>query len=341
MEWVETTGKTVAEALDAALDQLGVDEPEAEYEVLEEAQRGLFGRLRSEARVRARVRPVSPRPKAERRDRRRRGNERTGQGRSGRSRSGSGGGDAGPRSNGRRQGSNGNRRVEAGVTASTGSEGPASLVEHHGASTAESTGDDEGGTSSSGGKRRRRRGGRGGGANRTGADVATENRDDDEGTSRPAFDAEAQRAAVEEFLTGLVTSFGRPEAEVTVKVVEDATLEAEVNGEELGLLVGPKGQTLQAVHELIRSMVQRRFVGESHARVRVDIAGYRQRRREALERFTRRIADEVLSSGRAKALDPMLAGDRKVVHDTANEIDGISTRSEGEDPSRRVIIQPA
>ena len=174
---------------------------------------------------------------------------------------------------------------------------------------------------------------------RTGADVA-ENRDGDEGSALPDFDVEAQRAAVEEFLTGLVTSFGRPEADVSVTVVEDATLEADVSGEELGLLVGPKGQTLQAVHELIRSMVQRRFVGESHARVRIDIAGYRQRRREALERFTRRIAEEVLSSGRAKALDPMLAGDRKVVHDTANEIEGISTRSEGEDPARRVVIQP-
>lgn len=170
--------------------------------------------------------------------------------------------------------------------------------------------------------------------------MTTENREADE-DGRPELDVEAQRAAVEEFLTGLVTSFGRPEATVSVAVVEEGILEADVSGEELGLLVGPKGQTLQAVHELIRSMVQRQFVGESHARVRVDIAGYRMRRREALERFTRRIADEVLETGRSKALDPMLAGDRKVVHDVANEIDGIVTRSEGEDPSRRVIIQPA
>jgi spoIIIJ-associated protein len=369
VEWVETTGKTVAEALDAALDQLGVDEQEAEYEVVEEAQRGLFGRLRSEARVRARVRPVRPRPKAERRDRRRRG-ERPGGGQAsqgrggGRSRSGGGrdggrdggreGRDEGARANGRRQSSssssgrsgsgggggaaaNGNGTVErpAAVTAAESEVGGAGGFDAAGAEGA------DGGATSGGRKRRRRRGGRGGGANRTGADVSTEIRDGDEGAGRPALDVEAQREAVEEFLQGLVASFGRPEAEVTVTVVEDSTLEADVKGEELGLLVGPKGQTLQAVHELIRSMVQRRFVGESHARVRVDIAGYRQRRREALERFTRRIAEEVISSGRAKALDPMLAGDRKVVHDVANEIDGIVTRSEGEDPSRRVIIQPA
>src|SRR5688572_17241640 len=69
MEWVETTGSTVEEAKDAALDQLGVDEQDAEFEVLEEPRAGLFGRTRGEARVRARVRPTQPRPKLERRDR--------------------------------------------------------------------------------------------------------------------------------------------------------------------------------------------------------------------------------------------------------------------------------
>src|SRR5436853_5456140 len=71
MEWVEVTGRTVEEAKDAALDQLGVDEDDAEFEILEEPKAGLFGRLRSEARVRARVMPTAPRPKLERRDRKR------------------------------------------------------------------------------------------------------------------------------------------------------------------------------------------------------------------------------------------------------------------------------
>ncbi|MGI8778507.1 MAG: Jag N-terminal domain-containing protein, partial [Acidimicrobiales bacterium] len=68
---MEVTAKTVDEAKDAALDQLGVHESDAEFEVLEEPKGGLFGRLRSEARVRARVLPTSPRPKVDRRDRRR------------------------------------------------------------------------------------------------------------------------------------------------------------------------------------------------------------------------------------------------------------------------------
>src|SRR5581483_4641541 len=70
MEWVTTTGRTVEEAKDAALDELGVDEVDAEFEVLEEPRAGLFGRQRGEARVRARVRPTAPRPKVERRNRR-------------------------------------------------------------------------------------------------------------------------------------------------------------------------------------------------------------------------------------------------------------------------------
>src|SRR6516164_9952319 len=72
MEWVETTGRSIEEAKDAALDRLGVDETEAEFEIVDQPRFGLFGRLRSEARIRARVRPTAPRPKQDRRDRRRR-----------------------------------------------------------------------------------------------------------------------------------------------------------------------------------------------------------------------------------------------------------------------------
>ena len=351
MEWVETTGRTVAEALDRALDQLGVDEQEAEVEIVDEPQKGLFGRLRVEARVRARVRPASPRPKAERRDRRRgrgeggRDRDRRGRGRGGgsdgakgRGRSGSGSGNAGSGSrNG--DGRSSTTPVEAGVGAAVagGGANPAS-GDQFVATRAET--DAPAADSGSGDARKRRRRRRGG-ANTQGAVVANTNQASTD-ELRPTLDLDEQRAAVEEFLTGLVGAFGRPEATVSVKAAEDDnTLEAEVSGEELGLLVGPKGATLQAVHELVRSMVQRRFVGEAHARVRVDVAGYRQRRKEALERFTRTVADEVLSTGRAKVLDPMMASDRKVVHDVANEIEGVRTVSEGEEPSRRVIIQPA
>ena len=71
MEWVETTGRTVEEAKKSALDQLGVAESEAEFEIISEPKIGLFGRLKEEARVRARIQPRYPRPKGDRRDRKR------------------------------------------------------------------------------------------------------------------------------------------------------------------------------------------------------------------------------------------------------------------------------
>lgn len=155
------------------------------------------------------------------------------------------------------------------------------------------------------------------------------------------IDLEGQRAAVDGFLTDLMAAFGRPDAAVTVAVSEDEALEASVDGSELGLLVGQKGITLQAVQELVRSMVQRQFVGQAHARVRVDVAGYRARRKEALARFATSVAEIVLETGTAKALDPMGSADRKVVHDVVNDIDGVVTVSEGEEANRRVVIRPA
>jgi spoIIIJ-associated protein len=159
-------------------------------------------------------------------------------------------------------------------------------------------------------------------------------------TSDQDVDLAAHTAIVTEFVTGLVEAFGA-DATVDSEKLDDETAEVRVEGDDLGLLVGPKGNTLTAVQELSRTVVHRRVPGSAAGRVRLDVAGYRQRRREALERFTTSVAEEVLSSGVQKALEPMNPADRKVVHDTANGIDGVSTVSEGEEPRRRVVIVPA
>jgi spoIIIJ-associated protein len=333
VEWVVTSGRTVEEATEVALDRLGVDEQDAEVEVVQEAQKGLFGRLRSEAQVRARVRPTAPRPKVERRERRQ-GNEKRGRdGDRSRARKGGGGRDrveaAGDPSSG-----SGSRR-DNGDAGSSGdaetSTEAGSAARHGGQQTRDRS---QGGSSSS--KRRRSRAPR----SAEGATVS-ESTQSSEQSEIGELDLEAQRVAVEGFLTDLVTAFGRDDAKVAVGIAEeDQALEATVEGSELGLLVGQKGVTLQAVQELVRSMVQRRFVGQSHARVRVDVAGYRARRKEALERFAVGVAESVKESGVAKALDPMGSADRKVVHDAVNDIEGVETISEGEDMARRVVIRP-
>ena len=332
MEWVVTTGRTVGEAIESGLDQLGVDEHDAEVEVVQEPQKGLFGRLRAEATVRMRVRPTAPRPKVDRRDRRRAERRR---GRNGERHRGSKPAAKG-QEGGRDQGARDQSAESAGPRGDVGRQGTGS--------TAVAAGNDGGQTAqrqsgSSRSRRRRRRGGRGRGRKTEGANVVNE------GTPSAAtatdVDIEGQRQAVETFLTELLGSFGRPDATVAVTVAEDEAIEASVDGPELGLLVGHKGVALQAVQELARSVVQRQFVGQTHARIRVDIAGYRARRKEALERFARHVAETVKTSGVAKALDPMSSADRKVVHDVVNEVEGVSTVSEGEDAARRVVIRPS
>ena len=112
-----------------------------------------------------------------------------------------------------------------------------------------------------------------------------------------------------------------------------------MTGDDLGLLIGPKGQTLIAIQELTRTVVQR-TLGARSGRLLVDVAGYRKARRGALERFATGVAAKVKEAGVPTALEAMNPADRKVVHDTVNAIEGVTTTSEGEEPNRRVVIMP-
>jgi spoIIIJ-associated protein len=157
---------------------------------------------------------------------------------------------------------------------------------------------------------------------------------------REQQDVSAQQVGDEarKFIDELVAAFAFTG---TTELIEDGDdLEVRVHGENLGLLVGPRGTTLQAVQDLARVASQRRL-GDHDTRLRVDIGGYRQRRKEALDRFAIQMADEVKQSGVARVLEPMSSADRKIVHDALSEVEGIGTRSEGDDPYRRVVITPA
>ncbi len=145
-------------------------------------------------------------------------------------------------------------------------------------------------------------------------------------------------AAAVAFMDGLTTAFGlHGTSEISVDGIE---LELNVVGEELGLLVGPGGRTLNAVQDLARVAAQRRL-GDHETRLRIDVAGYRGRREQALIKFSREVAEQVRSSGVARSLEPMTSSDRKVIHDVLNEEDGVASRSVGEDPTRRIIVEPA
>lgn len=145
---------------------------------------------------------------------------------------------------------------------------------------------------------------------------------------------EAQSQEIDTFLKGLLAEFGL-EGEVRTRV-EDDTVLAEINGEQTEALVGAKGSVMQAVHELLRAVVQRKSTGR--ARVRLDVGGYQERRREALRIYAERLAKRVLEEGGEAMLEPMNPADRKVVHDAILEIPGVRSYSEGEEPDRAVVI---
>ena len=310
MQWVVTTGRTVDEARERALDALGIDASDLEVEVLDEPGTSLFGLRRTDARIRARVRPTRPRPKLDRRNRRK---------------GGAGGG-------GRRRRSKKDQDATQKPEAEPKSQ-PAPAPE----SAAPTNGDAEAPTDD----REPRSPARGRGRRRA-ETTKTDDRKPRTGTTGDTMSditLDEQEPSALGFVQGLVDAFGA-DADVQATSEDDEHLEIAVTGEDLGLLVGPRGATLNAIQELTRTAVAQQHSGRLQGRLRVDVAGYRARRKEALERFAAQQADRVKETGTPVALEPMSPPDRKIVHDAVNEIDGVHTTSEGEDRRRHVVILP-
>ena len=138
-----------------------------------------------------------------------------------------------------------------------------------------------------------------------------------------------------EFMQGLLEAMGL-EGEVDSSI-DDGTAFLDVRGEELGLLIGRRGQTLEALQELTRTAVQRRL--RSRVRLLVDVEGYRARRRESLADYARAMAERAKRRGTEIELEPMNAYERKIVHDAVGDIEGASSFSEGEEPNRKVVVR--
>src|ERR671911_2205929 len=293
MEWVETTGRTIEEALDAALDELGVDEDDVEYEVMARPRGGILGRFGGEARIRARVKPIS--------------REKPGE----------------PRRRSRRRGASGGREEDRGGERRTrsGSRGDGSQENRRPRPA-----------------RNRRRRGRGGTSGR-GEGPREEQQQGANVDEQVDISVDEQADQAVEFTRGLVEAFGA-KAEVASHLEDEDTVLVDVTGDNLGLLVGPRGATLAAVEELVRTVVQRQTGGHG-VRIHVDVGGYRAKRREALAEVVRELAARVRDEDAEQALEPMGASDRKVVHDVVAEMEGVTTISEGEKPRRRVVIRPA
>ncbi len=288
MDWVETTGKSVDEATERALAHLGVGRDDAEIEIIEEPKAGLFGRVRGEARVRARVRPSGPRPKRSRR---------------------SSGRDDRPKNATRRDKPRGPKNAET--------------TTNHAEKVRGNSAPRQRPDAPSNGAR-------------------SEKRSTKEETMAEGISLAEQGSIAKEFLEGLLASMNIT-AEVSVKELDTETVEIAVNANpptELGILVGPRGTTLQALQEVTRTVVQSKSPSRTD-RILLDVAQYRERRVAALGRFAQQVAQEVLETGEERALEPMSAADRKAVHDALTDTERINTRSEGEEPRRFVVIAPA
>ena len=151
---------------------------------------------------------------------------------------------------------------------------------------------------------------------------------------RPAVSIEEQAVIAKDFLEGLVEAYGL-EGVVTTNI-EDDVIVADVSGEQTEALVGVRGSVRSAIHELTRTVLQR-YATDS-ARLRLDIAGYGERRRQALAIYGEQLIEQLTSEGGEIMLEPMSPADRKVIHDVAAAHEGVTSYSEGEPPRSYVVL---
>ncbi len=318
-EWVEVKGATVDVAVTAGLSELGIDKKEfAEIEILQEPEKGFLGIGRQDAIVR-----VKPKPKSKRkRSRNRRGKgdggpddrqgNRQGNRSGGKSSGNRGGGSQGQDRNRRDQGKPGNTKREK----------------------TSQDGGNRGGRPKSGGERSDQRGR--GSQGDTRRQQSAKHRSSDRGTESETVDINEQAEVIEEFLSGLLGAFGLDGTVVTR--VDDDVIYADIDGEQTEALIGPRATILQAIHELTKTVVQRKTM--SGARLRLDIGGYAERRRTALTIYATQLAEQVIDDDAEIMLEAMNPADRKTVHDAVSDIEGVRSFSEGEEPNRSVVVAP-
>ena len=156
----------------------------------------------------------------------------------------------------------------------------------------------------------------------------------------PKVYAPAEPGSVEEkievFLKGLLEHMGSKAVPHAVKS-EGNTYNVELTGEDLGYLIGRRGDTLDALQHLANYSINRGV--EGHLRINVDAENYREKREESLRSYARKKAHQVLKARRRTTLEPMNAYERHVIHAALQDMDNVTTHSTGTEPNRRVVIE--
>ena len=140
----------------------------------------------------------------------------------------------------------------------------------------------------------------------------------------------------EEFLMDVLRAMGMEAVEVDSKIDEDGALSIELKGDNMGILIGKRGQTLDSLQYLTNRVANKSQDG--YVRVKLDTEDYRRRRKQTLENLAKNIAYKVKRSRKAVALEPMNPYERRIIHSALQGDERVSTHSEGEEPYRRVVV---
>ena len=151
-----------------------------------------------------------------------------------------------------------------------------------------------------------------------------------------AAEAGSTEEKIEQFIKGLLEHMNSTAVPHAVKV-DGNTYKVELVGDDLGYLIGRRGDTLDAIQHLSNYAINRDV--EGHIRINVDAECYREKREDSLRRYARKKAQQVLKARRRTTLEPMNAYERHVIHATLQEMDNITTYSTGTEPNRRVVIE--
>ena len=144
------------------------------------------------------------------------------------------------------------------------------------------------------------------------------------------------KAEAEKFLSGV---FKAMELEVELKIeytAEDGSLEVEFIGQDMGILIGKRGQTLDSLQYLTNRVANK--MQDGYVRVKLDTEDYRRRRKETLENLAKNIASKVKRTRRTVALEPMNPYERRIIHAALQSDPHVTTHSEGEEPYRKVVV---
>ncbi len=142
---------------------------------------------------------------------------------------------------------------------------------------------------------------------------------------------------VKEFLDNVLRHMGI-EGRITVQEKEDNILYIEIKGQNMGILIGRRGQTLDAIQYITSLVVSKKFK-DQHYRVIVDTENYRKKREETLVKLAKNLARKAIRFKRNVSLEPMSPYERRIIHSALQDEQGVTTTSEGEEPYRKVIIK--